>query len=630
MAGLNVQLKEALNDHLVSLRTYLLATPPPAQPAKPMWTSAVPTDAAMPPPQPPKPRWVSAVPADSEMTNGSVDPMLKRLDELIRTLNEASALTEGVNTVERLALQMRKCQAIVLDMESRFKFNTIKLPRGKLKSVDFGNIRGCVQLTSRYYDQLEFYKTDEGKKFLRGAASTKLNLDREGDVAVRHHHLDEQIDPLASVRKWDYAKVYLPWAEKQIAKNADPIDHIVEFLIDKTNENRPFMDDALYNLFPVETARLHATERVGDSLTVKVRTHVPGDEKFPLPGGAPRMWIYQVKVPTKDLTGQAEFELGSWQWTCEVWSDNAASLPILRVVHTAARSGNRRDITNDFTRGTLYAMRGPSTMRCYPAYKFHSALFDAEVTSAAGILVANEGRVAAIDNRSGHYQPGFRQLQTAVQFLQSNLLFEHDAFVAVHVCNSDPRTQIGAEALYFSPADFLVAAQSGMSFGVVAACLARMAQQYGHGLPVPARHANLIPPVLSDFSNGRNRWDRMLATYYGGKRGLETIVADLKAILKPPGAPKWVIGRRDGTPGSKTARRESDHVALAAQTLQAIESGGVYCNLPELLRKLLAATRASSGPIGEAKDQISLIQASQRYGDIAKRLADLKPERGHF
>src|SRR5258708_39557867 len=124
-------------------------------------------------------------------------------------------------------------------------------------------------------------------------------------------------------------------------------------------------------------------------------------------------------------------------------------------------------------------MRGPSAMRCYPALKFHSALFDADVASAAGILVAEEGRVVAIDNRSGHYQPGYRQLQTAVQFLLSGQLFERDAFVSVHVTDSD--------ALYFSPADFLVAAQSGMHFPVVAKYVANRVQEYGSRLPVAPR-----------------------------------------------------------------------------------------------------------------------------------------------
>ena len=319
------------------------------------------------------------------------------------------------------------------------------------------------------------------------------------------------------------------------------------------------------------------------------------------------MWTYQVKVPVG---------LGSWKWTYEVWAANAASLPVLRVVHTVAKSNGsgRQGINDDFTRGTLYAMRGPSTMRCYPTHKFHSALFDAEITSAAGILVADEGRVVAIDNRSGHYQPGYRQLQTAVQFLQSNLLFDPDAFVSVFVAQSD--------AFYFSPADFLAAAQSGMNFRVVTDSIARRAQQFGYRLPVATRHADLIPATLRDFPihNGRNRWDRMLASYYGGDDGLETIVKDLKAALKP----QWASARTE-VAKSATGRRQESHAALASQTLKAIESGGAYCNLLALVRELLTASQ----PIAEA-GQNSLIQANLRYRNIAGRLAALKPDRSTF
>lgn len=605
--GLNVQVKDALDQWLGAIRAQLVATPPPP-PKSGAWVSAKPTQA------PKQGGWVSARPTGSAAPTGPGDPMLQRLDEFIRALSEACSIKESVDTVERLARRMRELEAIVLDMESRLQFNSIKLALGQTGSVDFSKIRGCIQLANRYYDRLVFYKTEEGKKYLKGVASVKLDLDREGDVAVRDHHFDERIDPLAAVRSWSYRREYLPWANNRTKENADPIEHVVEFLIDMTAKDRTAITKFLLSIEKPKDARLHATDLVGDALNVKVRAHVKGDAKFSDPRGAPRMWTYQVKIPTKDRTDDSKSVLGSWEWSCDVWSDKAFSLPLLRVVHSVAGESTRRGITNDFTRGTLYAMRGPSVMRCYPAVKFHTALFDAEVTSAAGILVAEEGRVVAIDNRSGHYQPGYRQLETAVRFLQSNLLFEPDAFVSVYVADED--------ALYFSPAEFLVAAQSGMSFRVVADSITRRAQQYGHRLPVAARHADLIPTVLRDFPvhDGHNRWDRMLASYYGGDNGLDTIVKELKAALKP----QWAIARTD-VAKSATGRRQEDHASLASRTLRAIESGGAYCNLPELLRQLLTASR----PTSEA-GQNSLIQAHLRYRAISERLAALKPHRMLF
>lgn len=612
--GLNVQVKEALDHWLGAIRAQLVAAPPapPAPPKPGAWVAAKPGQPANPQP-PNQGGWVSAKPTVSAVATGPVDPMLKRLDEFTRALSEACTVKEGVDTVERLALRMQECEKIVLDMETRLKFNQVRLALGQTGSVDFSKIRGCIQLANRYYDRLKFYKTDEGKNYLKGVASVKLDLDQEGNVAVRDHHFDERIDPLAAVRNWSYMRDYLPWASRRIAENSDPTDHIVEFLIGKTASDGSTITKYLWNIERTKDSRLHPTDLVGEALNIKVRAHVKGDAKFSDRRGAPRMWTYQVKIPTKDRdTDEDKSIFGSWEWSCDVWSDKAFSLPILRVVHSVAESN--RKISNDFTRGTLYAMRGPSIMRCYPAVKFHTAVFDAEVTSAAGILVADEGRVVAIDNRSGHYQPGYRQLQTAVQFLQSNLLFEPDAFVSVFVSDDD--------ALYFSPADYLAAAQSGMSFRVVADSIARRAQQYGYRLPVAARHADLIPTSLRDFPihDGRNRWDRMLASYYGGDNGLETIVKDLKVALKP----QWTIARTD-VAKSATGRRQEDYASLAARTLKTIESGGAYCNLPELLRQLVTATHPS-GTAG----QNSLIQANLRYRDIAGRLAALKPDRMLF
>ena len=80
--GINVQLKDAVNDYLSAIRAQLVAAPPSTQAPKPSgWKSAVPTDSEMPAPQP-KPRWAPAVPTGSAMTTGPADPMLHRLDEL--------------------------------------------------------------------------------------------------------------------------------------------------------------------------------------------------------------------------------------------------------------------------------------------------------------------------------------------------------------------------------------------------------------------------------------------------------------------------------------------------------------------------------------------------------------------
>ncbi|MGZ5901853.1 MAG: hypothetical protein ACXWK3_19080 [Reyranella sp.] len=491
MAGINVQLNEALKPWLQQIHDQLTA--PIAPLAAPQALFRRPRSEAFVSRQPPPPVDPQPTASAAPKPTGSADPkpiepaaMLHRLDEFIAALASASRVTQSIQSVGSLSIRMRACLEIAKDLETNYKFDSIKLSDMKRQPLSFRRLRECVELASAFYERLAYYQTREGVKFLKGAADTtkQMHLDREkGDVPVRDHHFDERLDPLAGLRNWNYRKDYLPWAKKKTKTGVDAIEHIVEFLIEQANYStvlKDFLAGSIEEKY--KHARLHATRSVAEFLDVQVLKYVAGDEKFGSPGLA-RMWTFQVKVPGKtkkedEITGEDTFEATFKSvWSSEAWlseTNEAISLPTLRVLHSGRTA---RPIvggqTTDFTRGTLYAMRGPEKMRCYPADgKFHTALFESESTSAAGLLVANEGRVVAIDNRSGHYQPGYQQLQTAVQYLFQVGVFDADAFVSVHVGDSD--------ALYFSPHDFLSAAKSGMRFAVVARLVHQRAQQFGY------------------------------------------------------------------------------------------------------------------------------------------------------
>lgn len=173
------------------------------------------------------------------------------------------------------------------------------------------------------------------------------------------------------------------------------------------------------------------------------------------------------------------------------------------------------------------------------------------------------------------------------------------------------------DALYFEPDDFLTAAQRSMNFRVVADFVAKRMRDYGH-LPVPVapRYADLIPPLLRRFprDKGRNRWDRMLTCYYGG---LETIVHDLRSALQSaaPGKAGWVSGHLD-------LDRVRAHGMLAEQTLKALDAGGAYCRLADLVGKLMIATQRGK------HDNRGLLEAHVRYRSIMERLSILGPSHG--
>lgn len=615
MAGINVQLNEALTPWLQQIRDQLTAPPieSPAAPAAPLRRSS---------PEPissadPKPSGSAAA-----KPVGPKD-VQRRLDEFMAALARASGTRESAQSVGPLAIQMQACLHIAKDLEANYKFDSIKLSGNKRQQLSFRRLRECVELAGAFYERLAYYQTREGVNFLKGAVDTtkQMHLDREkGDVPVRIHHFDERLDPLAGLRSWDYRQNYLVWAKKNADTGVDAIEHIVEFLLEG-NKYSTVINDFLTGTIDErqKQARLHPTHDVAKFLDVQVLTHVAGDEKFSR-RGLVRLWRFQVKIPgrakKKDEFNQPTFEATFESvWSPDAWlaeTNETISLPILRALHSsrATRPLGGRPST-DFTRGTLYAMRGPETMRCYPADgKFHTALFKSDSTSAAGLLVANEGRVVAIDNRSGHYQPGYQQLQTAVQYLSTVGVFEADAFVSVHVGDSD--------ALYFSPDDFISAATREMSFSVVARLVHRRAQAFNYQLPVAKRFADLIPATLSDFPSrtGGNRWDRMLANYYTGAKGLESIAKDFREALRlaVPTDPKLMVGIKLG-----------GHVSEAFGTLTKIKRGGAYCELPDLVRKLLTVTQ----PIGE-QSQTAQIEAHLRYREIASRLAALVPDRSPF
>jgi hypothetical protein len=595
MAGINVQLNEALKPWLQQIRDQLTA-PPVASPAAP----------AAPDPKP-------GEPADAQ----------RRLDEFMAALARASGTRESAQNVGALAIQMQACLVIAKDLETKHKFDSIKLSDKKRQQLSFRRLRECVELAAVFYERLAYYQSTEGKKFLKGAAEATrhMTLDREkGDVPVRIHHFDERLDPLAGLRHWDYRNYYLAWAKKRAKAGVDPIEHIVEFLLDD-NKYPTAIDDFLTGSIDERQrqARLHPTRDVAEFLDVHVLTHVAGDEKFSRPGQV-RLWTFQVKIPGR-AKRRDDFDKPTFDATFDsVWSPDAwlaetnetISLPTLRALNssrTARPTGGV--LSTDFTRGTLYAMRGPDTMRCYPAdIKFHTALFESETTSAAGLLVANEGRVVAIDNRSGHYQPGYQQLRTAVQYLSTVGAFDADAFVSVHVGDSD--------ALYFSPDGFLSAASRDMNFSTVARLVQQRAQQFNYQLPVANRLADLIPTALKDFParTGGNRWDRMLANYYTGKDGLETIAKDFRDALRlaVPKEAKLLVGIKPG-----------GHVSEALRILDKVRKGGAYCELPDLVNKLLTLTQ----PTGE-QGQTAQIEANLRYRQIAGRLAALAPARSPF
>ena len=68
---------------------------------------------------------------------------------------------------ELLAIQIRACLEIAKDLETNYRFDSIKLSDNKRLPLSFRRLRDCVELASAFYERLAYYKTREGIKFLK-------------------------------------------------------------------------------------------------------------------------------------------------------------------------------------------------------------------------------------------------------------------------------------------------------------------------------------------------------------------------------------------------------------------------------------------------------------------------------
>jgi len=147
MAGINVQLNEALTPWLQQIRDQLTAPPieSPAAPAAPLRRSS---------PEPissadPKPSGSAAA-----KPVGPKD-VQRRLDEFMAALARASGTRESAQSVGPLAIQMQACLHIAKDLEANYKFDSIKLSGNKRQQLSFRRLRECVELARVIHREAE-------------------------------------------------------------------------------------------------------------------------------------------------------------------------------------------------------------------------------------------------------------------------------------------------------------------------------------------------------------------------------------------------------------------------------------------------------------------------------------------
>lgn len=529
------------------------------------------------------PAAVQARPAQPGWTYGTVDdPILRKLDQLIALIGQMLAIPENQDTVTRLSKLTKSAVDVAEELYGRHQLSAVRI--GGEYSVQFGNQLQSLKEAANYYARLAFYRTPEGIAWLRDIMTPADSHKRaDGKLHVHAHRVVENLSA-DGVETWSM-RDWQDWYLKRVDGNQDPLEHFVDFLLSQG-----------INLTGSTKARLALDDDYRGVALARVRNGLPGSKDFP-PNSEPRIFTFQVRI--------AGF--GAQWWTIPTrFVEGAVGLPILRPLHSD--STHHRGVSCDFTRGSIYAMDGPDKMFCLPAHKHHSALSGGDPVSAAGVVVADNGRVVAIDNRSGHYRPGYRQLLLAVRYLMERRLFEPDGFAALYISMEN--------ALYLGPTEFIWAAASGFDFALTTSLIASRAKQFRNALPVASRHAQLIPPALADFpvaKNGKNRWDWMVAELYSqAGADLQGLVNRLLPLLdqeagaRSPGG--WVPGglNRSGPDtlstspaamaGSQRAGLESAYRQAAATAAQRLRAGGAYFDILPMLDRLVSAGSALSGP----------------------------------
>lgn len=243
----------------------------------------------------------------------------------------------------------------------------------------------------------------------------------------------------------------------------------------------------------------------------------------------------------------------------------------------------------------------------YPG-SHHTSLTNGRAVSAAGVMVVRDGRVLAIDNRSGHYRPGSAELANAVRYLHAGDAFAAGAVVALYVDESS--------ALHLSPDGFLRAAAEGLAFPAVAREAALQQQANSGEWNVPDVIEALLPPTLKRPVTiaGRNRLDTVLmGMYKAPDAGLTELIARFlrwaDGVTAPQTAPEAGGWTRAAPASDDTERaRMLRDVTLVATQLRL---PGTLCRMPEMVSALarLSQTWPASARAKHGAELIAIDQA---------------------
>ena len=269
-----------------------------------------------------------------------------------------------------------------------------------------------VKARRHFFETLKLYLNQKRKKinslselFLKN--KTRV-YEKNSSLYVKLHtgKLFEKIDPYQRLKddKRNILLEYKKWVAKQAQDDRDPAARLVDFFLSMDNfvkiSTKYHSKDTgdYYKLFFADNGKIYAYY-VRDSNNLWYHCSDEHLEK----GLIPVKGIYHT--------------LGG-----EVNSDGN---------YMDHRLSSRRKDGVDLFGAEIYVMRNDIFYTYQASTGFHSHGVQGKGVQSAGLIVGDQGKILAIDNKSGHYRPSWKHLLQAVNLIDGKGAFDPDALVGI-------------------------------------------------------------------------------------------------------------------------------------------------------------------------------------------------------
>jgi hypothetical protein len=294
-------------------------------------------------------------------------------------------------------------------------------------------------------------------------------------VGLVHPQIHEFLDPLHRADR-ALASAFQAWITDQIEKEADPAEGIVDFLLNYEFHTSHMSD----------TSRSMEKDRLNSHRLIFRKGYA---------------YAYYVEIKGNKVRYM------NWR------HDKREEIILVRPdFYTSAGGGGSGPAFRggeDFIGGDTYVVGADDRFYAFLGTTIHSEYFSGHPVQAAGLIVAKDGKIQAIDNRSGHYQPNWRNLLQAVQILQNHQVFDREAIVGL--------VSPSGSVMFFTVDDCIELGNNNFSFEKTALFVRHYKNRYNGNIPVPASRLKYIPERLKIGWNREenNRWDEFFIDFFG-------------------------------------------------------------------------------------------------------------------